>query len=172
MIAETILFAASHPRSVKELTSHCDSDRRVIRCDNGVRQNGCHQIFLIVLGISTIRIPFLLGCKVQSYQQVRASLVSIWDWFVCFWTEKASLPHQLYLYSNCHFYGVAKKETTRAVRSLSVELGFFRPEFSIAAVFERFLKYFWIRGEGLMSGKWILPVSESSIWIPSRGIVI
>ena len=33
--------------------------------------NGCHQIFLIVLGLST-RIPFLLGCKVHYYTRINS----------------------------------------------------------------------------------------------------
>ena len=71
------------------------------------------------------------------YQQLRDLLVSRWAWVECFRMEKASFPHYLHLYSNGHFNDAVTKKNTRSFQYFFVTLSLFRPEFSIAAFFER-----------------------------------
>ena len=104
-------FGCITPKADEGIDVAFDSERRVLRCDNGVCRMAVTK--LNVLGIST-QIPFLLGCKVHSCTRINScgfSLVSRWAWFECFWMKKASFRHQLNLYSNGHFNDAATKKS-------------------------------------------------------------
>ena len=84
--------------------------------------------------------------------------------------KKASLSHQLHLYSNGHFYdAVTNKKHKSGSIPHSLHWGYLDPNYPLRRSLKGFWK-FWIRGKGsderrkwvlpAMSGKWILPVFD------------
>ena len=171
-VVGTILFAASHPRSNRLINVAFDSELRVLHCDNGVCRMAVTICSWLYSGLRP-ESPFLLGFKVQSYTRINSwgPRLSPDDLDLSVLErKKASLSHQLHLYSNGHFYdAVTNKKHKSGSIPHSLHWGYLDPNYPLRRSLKGFWK-FWIRGKGsderrkwvlpAMSGKWILPVFD------------